>query len=129
MQFINFKNEETYHVFRWIVDNGNQVTPEGLIAQAFQQAEATDNEQMPDDDICNVVRDKLIAILEDKLEDIFAEVLGENDRMGEVNGWAHSLWRPLLVLARERIDLGVVAEVLLIRAGKWNPSKEPPEIT
>jgi len=30
--------------------------------------------------------------------------------------------------ALARIGGGVVAEALLIRAGKWTPSKEPPEI-
>jgi hypothetical protein len=92
----------------------------------------TDEDHFKEDDICIVARDilaeQLRRLLVDALDpplDPFCEVAAE---VGNVGNSKESLWHPLLALAATRINCGVTAEALLIRAGKWAPDKYPPEL-
>jgi hypothetical protein len=135
-QFFNFGNDETFHFFKW-VSEGGQVDRNAIIRFAYQKAEAHDDENFEDDDICIVVRDILHNHLDQMLNG-FGDALGIGDwpGIGEVatmpnapNGQAFdTLWRPLLALTFSRIDCRAVAEALLIQAGKWAPSKQRPEV-
>ena len=64
IQFFNFGNDETFHFFRWVSESG-QVDPGTLIATAYEQADAPDDEHFDADVICIVVRDKLANLLEE----------------------------------------------------------------
>jgi hypothetical protein len=48
--------------------------------------------------------------------------------IGAVGDSDDSLWQPLLALAAQNIEYGAVAEALVIRAGKWAPETEIPDI-
>lgn len=133
MQFFNFGNSETFHFFKWVSESGQVVSEngqdlQGLIDKAFQEAEGDAFFKM-DVDVCYVVKEKLA----DLLYDVIWEIVPDLDPdvapgIGEVGIGPGSLWLPILSIALERIDCHTVAEALLIRAGKWAPSKESPEI-
>ncbi len=135
IEFFNFVNQETFHFFQWIcksVPSG----PEALIADAFKRADEPGEMEFPGEDVCYAVRDRLAEILEKILDDV-ASTLDIDDELLEIGTvWTDeqgrpvgkALWQPILALAFGQIDCRTVAEALLIRHGKWNPSQEPPEI-
>jgi hypothetical protein len=130
MQFFNFTNDETFHFFKWVTESG-QVDPNALIAEAYSKVE-TDEEHFEGEDICVVAKDILAEQLSNLLEDAL-DLLGLSPADAAVvgNGWdsKESLWHPLLALAAVRINCDVTAEALLVRAGKWTPDKNPPEVS
>jgi hypothetical protein len=133
MEFFNFGNQETYHFFKWLTDSDPD-WPEALINDAFRRAETT--EDIPGDDICFTVRDRLGEKLQEVLYEIAPDLdpeCGAGVQIGEIyrdqgERSAEALLNPISSLALCRIDCETAAVALLIRAGKWNPPKEPPEI-
>jgi hypothetical protein len=126
MQFFDFGNSVTFHYFKWVSESG-QADPDALIGEAFRKAE-TDTEHFPGEDVCMVVRDNLAGLLTELLADVVPDVADDSAfPLGGVWNSPESLWKPILAHAIWTVDCQAVAEALLIRAGKWNPSKEPPE--
>jgi hypothetical protein len=128
VEFFNFGNDETYHFFRWVTDGG-RINPDELIAEALEQVEGDELYKMGMD-VSSVAKDNLAAILKERLEDLgdataFTRMSNE---IGEVDGNPESLFEPLLKLAIDRIDLHAAAEAMFIRAGKWAPDRERPDI-
>lgn len=137
VEFFNFGNDETFHFFKWICES-RKFSPDALIVDAFKQAESLDViEALKVDrgDICYVLKDRLGVMLENIL---FHKVAYELDteemglKIGDI--WLEggeptldSLLQPISALALKRIDCDVVAEALLIRAGKWAPGKGLPK--
>ena len=129
MEFFDFGNSLTFHFFKWITESG-QATPQILVTEAFEKAE-TDTEHFADEDVCIIVRD----VLAHRLAELLADVASDQDadpacapELGNVWNSREALWKPLLADAFAAIDCGAAAQALLIRGGKWNPSKEPPEV-
>jgi hypothetical protein len=131
IQFFNFGNDETFHFFKWVSESG-QVTPATLIATAYHNSEAPDDEHLEDEDICVVARNRLAGLLADLLEETtpVGDFTGgeQEHEIGNVWNSPESLWKPIFASALSRIDCHAVAEAMLIQAGKWTPSKELPEI-
>jgi hypothetical protein len=128
-QFFNFKNEETYHFFKWVSESG-VVDPAGMIRDAYQRLETAVDELTEQSlGLCYAARDQLADLLVDVLHD---DLPGDRSflgpQIGQVGRNAESLWGPLLALALNRVDCHAAAEALLIQAGKWAPIKETPEI-
>ena|SRR5438128_740977 len=126
MRFFNFSNDETFHFFKWVSESG-RVNPTALIADAY--AEIKPEENILDESCCVLARD----ILADRLYDLMEDALpldrpSETCEIGEVWDDDEALWAPLLVIAAERVCFDLVAEALLIQAGKWAPDTEMPEI-
>lgn len=131
MQFFNFTNEETFHFFKWVTDSG-QVDPKALIEEADSSVEA-DTEHFEEEAICVVARDilarPLYVLLEDALEPLHGTLADAAEaEVGNVWNSKELLWLPLLALAAVRVDCGATAQALLIRAGKWAPDKDLPDI-
>ena len=135
-QFFNFGNNETFHFFTWICAR----TPpdlDALIDEAFQRAETLEDDEFEDEDICEIAKERLARRLH---EILFEEVaphldpdvnpleIGTIGFDSPVRPSADSLLLPIFAIALQQIDFGAVAEALLIRAGKWSPSKTLPEI-
>lgn len=124
MQFLNFGNNETFHFFSWVTGSG-LINVTALIERAYKKAENPDDDYFPDEDICKIVRDHIA----DELESLIIEIapidrlIWDGPEIGCVVDTVESAWQPILHLALARIDLRVVAEAILIRAGKWAPSK------
>jgi hypothetical protein len=138
VEFFNFGNDETFHFFKWICESV-PAGPERLITDAFRQSEQRDDDEIPGEDVCYIVRSRLTATLERILweevaPDLDPDIGVVNVQIGVIPRTEHGkpsadlLLQPILSLALQRINLAAVAEALLIRAGKWNPSKEPPEL-
>ncbi|HWY88247.1 MAG TPA: hypothetical protein VNX28_16165 [Gemmataceae bacterium] len=131
VEFFNFGNNETYIFFCWIVHTHSV---EDLIASAFKIAETPSPDDYDGEDICVAVRGRLTEKLREIVHDVAPGL--DPDCIGT---WAigaaednqnspDSLLLPILALGLGRIDHGAVAEALLIRAGKWSPSKVLPEL-
>jgi hypothetical protein len=137
VEFFNFGNEETFHAFKWVSECGHPMAdPESLIDAAYKDAE-TSADHFDDEDGCVMVRDHLAERLRIALDEIAkAETapdhlgMTEEFQIGRVwkNAGARWLVLPLLFYGLARLNYVALAEALLIRAGKWAPSKEPPEI-
>jgi hypothetical protein len=135
VQFFNFTNEETFHFFRWICER-EPSGPESLVADAFQRAEHLDDTEFADEDICEIAKSRLAEQLEEILYNAAPDLDPDTNSFeigiiwqdAEGRASSASLLQPIFALALARIDFQVVAEALLIRAGKWNPSREPPEV-
>lgn len=56
------------------------------------------------------------------------DISRQRARLGEVSDDTESLFLPMVGLAVGNVDCHAVAEAILIRHGKWNPDREPPEI-
>jgi hypothetical protein len=128
VEFFNFGNDETYHFFRWAIDGGC-INPDELIAEALEQVEEDELYKM-EMDVSSVAKDNLADILKERLEELGdAKVFTRmSNEIGEVDGSPQSLFEPLLKLAIDRIDLHAAAEAMLIRARKWAPDRERPEM-
>jgi hypothetical protein len=127
IQFFNFWNRQTFHVFKWVSSSG-QVDVKALIAQAFQTA--TEQEQPLEVDTSHGVRDCLAALLQDIVEEAVPDEASPPyaiKELGDVSGDNESLWQPLLLDVVKQICFDEVAQALLIQAGKWNPDTELPE--
>jgi hypothetical protein len=129
-QFLNFGNDETFHFFKW-VSEGGQVDPKQLIRNAYKAAEENPDELTEGAlGLCHAVKDRLAELLEDVLEEgtPVGPLLDQPHlEIGCVRNSPHSLWEPILALALGRVSCGVVAQALLMQAGKWAPEKDMPE--
>jgi hypothetical protein len=149
-EFFNFHNDETFHFFKWVTESG-LVDVDALISNAMQGVIAEAFVAPLEVDFSHAYRDALTYILTDLLESV-AMGLGFSDsadfswEIGNVQtpnartlypakteanihtADSAALWQPLLRLAFKRVDRQAIAEALLIRAGKWAPDKELPEI-
>jgi hypothetical protein len=132
-EFFNFGNDETFHFFKWIC--GNPAGPDALVRDAFRAAETPGEDEFPGEDICYAVRNRLRAKLEEILWNAAPDADSDTSGLEIGDVWldssgrpkADALWLPILSLALARIDCQTVAEALLVRVGRWNPSKELPE--
>jgi hypothetical protein len=99
-----------------------------LIDTAMQQVEGDDWYKMGMDD-STVCRDKLADLLQERVEDLMADVgdFGESG-IGSVGPSVAYLWQPILNDAMAGIDFSVVAHALLLAAGKWAPDRDAPEV-
>jgi hypothetical protein len=127
IEFFNFTNQETYHLFQWISKN---VDTKALIDKAFKLAEA-DVWEVTAGDTATGLLTELTNLLEALVWEEVAskiEIYDESDfALGEVDDSDESLWIPLVAHAFRKMHFGNVAQALLIRAGKWSPDKHPPD--
>lgn len=124
VQFFNFGNDETFHFFRWVTDGG-RVSSDELVTRALSQVDGDDWFKMGMD-VSTVARDKLADSLSEVVNGL--SPVDDSDEIGEVDAGPESLFNPLLKLAIDRIDLHAVAQAMLIRAGKWAPDRERPDV-
>jgi hypothetical protein len=134
VEFFNFGNNETFHFFKWICES--EPGPDALIAEAERKAETVEHDEFEWEDICFIVRNRLMTKFGEILFDIAPELDNDLLEIGKIetplwshtaDGHADSLLQPIFAVALSRIDFQAVAEALLIQAGKWNPSKVGPE--
>jgi hypothetical protein len=124
VEFFNFGNDETFHFFRWVTDGG-RVNPDELVVRALSHVEGDDWFAMGVD-VSTVAKDKLADILNEIVDEL--SPVDESDEIGQVGADPEALFNPLLKLAIGRIDLHAVAQAMLIRAGKWAPDRERPDL-
>jgi hypothetical protein len=129
IEFFNFSNDATFRAFEWFSESGHELAdPDKMIRDAFETAESSGG-HFAEEDICIVVRDKLAERLEKLLEELAANIgvdLGEG--IGPVSPNPETLFFPLFASAISEIDCRLIAQAFLIRAGKWSPSTETPEV-
>lgn len=126
VKFFNFGSDETFHFFRWVTEGGH-VDPSALVARALAEVEGDPAYEIGMD-VSSVAKDKLAAILDDLLEELSPFTQLNVNEIGDVDRSTESLFEPLLELALNRIDLHATAQAMLIRAGKWAPDRDRPEI-
>src|SRR5258708_5663223 len=116
-------NDQTYHFFRWVCASG-QVDTEALVAEAFRTAEANADHSL-EEDIRFAVRDRLAERLEQLLAETAPHTTAPEHarRIGDVDDSPESLWIPIFASARLGISCPLVAEALLIQAGRWVPNR------
>ena len=123
--FFNFWNAQTFQFFVWVTESGRADT-EALITKALGLVEEDEWFEMGMD-VSTVARDKLADELEAILEGLRDEAgVSDLDEIGNVDASAQSFFKPILQLAINDIQLGSVAQALLMRAGKWAPDRERP---
>jgi hypothetical protein len=117
IEFFNFINSETYHVFKWGTECPS-VDLQALIAEAFRLAEEEDPLEI---DTCHTVRDRLAELLQHAVIDltpdgdaVFDNELGDASDPDKYR----ALWLPLMALTIKNVAWKVAAEAMLIRAGK-----------
>jgi hypothetical protein len=132
MEFFNFGNSTTYHVFKWLTESGH-VDPDGLIAAAMAKVEGDPWFEMGVS-VSEVTRDKLADDLEDvvlNLAAAWAPVDFDSAEPGDVQVFddaGDALFGAILHMAVAEIWYHPLAEALLIRARKWAPDRSRPEI-
>lgn len=123
-QFFGFTNPPSYLFFRWVRDGGGH-DPEALVSAAMNAAEYEDGFQL-DGDVSLAARDALAKMLGAIVSDLRAAAGcgAEDEPVGPEPAWPI---QALLADAIEQIDCAVVAEALLMDAGRWGPDAEGPE--
>jgi hypothetical protein len=135
VKFFNFGNGETFHAFQWVT-NCKALNVDAMIAAAF---DAVKPEDLDISDTCEEARDQLSEHLEELFEAQFSG-LAERCDADYVDGYkwcaftdvpdgsTNSLLFPILAQGMRNIDFPVLAEALLVRAGKWNRDLQRPDI-
>jgi hypothetical protein len=139
MEFFNFWNAETFHVFQWVT-NCKAVDVDAMIAAAF---EAVKPEDLGVGTLRELALGKIECALDNLSQDLqelveaqFGQLAGMCGGFEDIDCWgiaevpdgsANSLLLPILARAMDSIDYKVVARALLIRAGKWTPDLQIPD--
>lgn len=138
MEFFNFRNQQTFQFFIWVMNGGLGLEPSDLSFSAYHRMYIAydevedDTEKMFDPDIwelretlAELLRKMLLERLGDELEtsDLFDDWYG----IGKVDSTVDSLTRPILELALAEISFEAVAQAILIHEKKWTPRCERPE--
>lgn len=131
MEFFDFGNSETFHVFKWASSQCPQVDVPALIAKAFELA--AEEEEGLEVDTSHAVRDKLADLLEEAvIEAAPAADFDNAEPIGYPSTYEpdpfQTLWVPIMAHMVRNINFEAAAEALLRQAGKWAPDKEPPEM-
>jgi len=123
-------------LFRWVTNSG-QTDVDALIKKTYEKVEKNEWSKM-DLDVSTVARDELADLFKEQLDQI-------KDTWAGNHGWSlddwsitdldhgsyykepESLFLPILTNALDNIMFEVVAQAILIRAGKWAPDKDRPE--
>jgi hypothetical protein len=128
--YLNFHNDETFHVYTWLNAQPADYT-DRFVTAAFHELEfAPDAWAQIDPDTSMNLRRALGRILQGAINDKVYETFDLDDcaHIGESgdgsDGW---LFGPLLTNAVANVAWLVVAEALLRENGKWAPEKELPE--
>jgi hypothetical protein len=137
MEFFNFWNAETFHVFQWAT-NCRALNLDAMIAAAF---EAVKPEDLGVGTLRELALGKIECALDNLSQDLqelvdaqFGQLAGLCGANEDLDTWgiadvpdgsANSLLLPILAHAMNGIDYRVVAQALLMRAGKWNPDLTP----
>ena len=130
MEFFNFTNESTYHLYQWLVHSG-QVDIDALLHKTLADVKASELVEM---DLATSVlarenlQQQLTEVLRQHQQTWFAKHELDLDRYSveacaASNDYAEAdaLFVTLLEHAAASISFAVVAEALLRRAGKWAP--------
>ena len=125
--FFNFRNDASYHFFMWLTESG-KVDTDKLIRESYGIAEDDKWIEMGAD-VCYGVRDKLAESLDSILVTLLGDFgVGECDEIGVFDFPETPMLNAILYQAAQSIDTRTVAVAILMRAGRWTPSKELPEI-
>jgi hypothetical protein len=136
MQSFNFWNAQTYHFYQWVAEGGS-VNVGDLVRRALDGVEH--------DDLCDIgmdvstcTRSVLAGLLQDLLQEtlvndaqgpgLHVALLESIPEIGQVDDSPFALWGPILAYALRDINFETVAQVLLLRDGKWAPDREQPEV-
>lgn len=130
MEFINFTNEPTYHLFQWLVHSG-RVDIDALLHQTLADVKASDLVEM-DLATCRLAQEnlqqRLASLFREQQQAWLAEHGLDLDRYtvaacAASNDYAEAdaLFVTLLEHAAASISFAAVAEALLRRTGKWAP--------
>ena len=132
MQFVNFVNNQTFHVFKWLIAPTREAQTKKLIAKAFEQVEGDEWFKM-DLSVSDVAREKLGDLIEEEVRqslnqwiiekcelmeyfDLDANSIGEIVPDADGQQASSSLVVPIVTNAFQSIGYSAIAEALLIRA-------------
>jgi hypothetical protein len=135
MQFFDFYNRQTWHVFQWVTRSGLVDVP-ALVKQALGNVGQDEWFKMGEDTY-RIARDKLAEQLRVVVVNVADEQFGidvdadydaiqEQDAAGYTG--ADALLMPLLCNALGEVVYEAVAEAILRQQSKWAPDNGIPEI-
>ena len=134
VRFLNFGNAATYHFYQWVMKS-RLVPVESVIAAGYEAVEKDPFYEMGDTYIPgllqNAVAERLQEVLDSTLDEWVGGIPGadciaaDEARLLDGDGefprglTRDNLFVPLAVDAARQIDCGVVAQAVLIAAGRW----------